>query len=130
MPALEALVDEGLMTKTKPPGFIDPGSMVFMATAEGKSLAVELLPPEPKLTKYQQYLRDDSGLTFAEWLGIYEPEYRHRRWGSRNEWRMVRRSRPGRYGNMEPIIAGEWAPTQKAAKASYKEALKASRGKA
>ncbi|UFT95023.1 hypothetical protein [Pectobacterium carotovorum] len=72
---------------------------------------------------WQEYLDADYGhRDFAEWLGINTPRVDYD--SSRGEWRMYR------YGNyQESSIYGEWCKTKKAAKASYKEALKKYRAK-
>lgn len=77
------------------------------------------LPKPPKRSNYDKFQDDDTGLDFHEWLGINKPRFENRgRWPD-YEFRMFRCSYPWR------DVEGEWAPTQKAAKASYKSALKA-----
>jgi hypothetical protein len=114
---LEALELAGLMERTQSPGFLADGDMVFICTQAGIDHAIDHLPPEPKRTKYQEYLDSDCGLTFAEWMGIEVPrlEYDYR----------------GNFRYIKPVrgytmwVHGEWKPTKKEAKASYKNALKA-----
>jgi len=73
--------------------------------------------------KYGDYLDADYGHGFGEWLGIQLPEYEYRETTRyKYEYRMVRHSRA--YWDSYYDICGEWRPTKKAAKASYKEALK------
>lgn len=88
---------------------------------------VDYVPP--KLTgrqqaakcNYQEYLDADYGHDFAEWLGINVPQVEY---NGRGECRM---SRLGNY--RDSSIYGEWCKTKKAAKASYKDALKKYRTK-
>ncbi|NDO80151.1 hypothetical protein CJP72_04985 [Citrobacter sp. NCU1] len=64
---------------------------------------------------YQEYLDADCGYEFHEWLGINKPcvDYDHK-----GNCRMYR------IGNYRDVsIYGEWKPTKKEAKASYKEKL-------
>lgn len=119
MADLEALETLGLVMRTRTPRFCDPTDVVFAVTATGKSLALRLLPAPPKRTKYDEYLRSEYSESFAEYLGINRPEYEQSYRHSGYEIRMYRRG----YGN-RPWIRGEWAPTKKEAKASYKAALK------
>ena len=119
MPIIESLMAVGMMARSKTPAFINKDDMVFVVTDVGKTLAVDLLPPAPKRTKYQEYLRSEDSQCFCEWLGINVPVYEF----SHRGWRMVRR-----HYYCELNIAGEWAPTKKEAKASYKEALKRRHG--
>lgn len=125
---LEALEAAGLMFRQRTPAFCDKDDVVFACTDAGRALALDLLPPEPKRTKYDEFLRTDCSESFAEFLGIRKPKIDVRGgvsfggW-SRFEYRMFR---PTRW-NLEEI-SGEWSPTKKDAKASYKAALKASKG--
>lgn len=122
MPDLEALEAAGLMERRRTPALCDQSDVVFGCTAAGQSYAVEHLPPEPKLTRYDEYLRSDTGHSFAEWLGIREPRIEFRGPFNACEYRMFRIN-----GFYERDIYGDWAPTKKAAKESYKAALRASR---
>lgn len=122
MADLEALEAKGMMRRARTPAFCDQSDVVFVCTDEGRSYALENLPPEPKRTKYDQYCRDDCDSTFAEWLGIVKPKVEVRGRWKHYEYRMYR---PAGYVRTE--ISGVWAPTIKAAKSSYKAALKASK---
>ncbi len=121
---LEALELAGLMHRAKAPAFCDDGDVVFFCTDKGKEYAIEHLPPEPTRTKYGEYLRDDFCESFAEFLGINKPKYESR-WvlGDGYEYRMFRLDRSVRWAAY-PEIAGDWCKTKKAAKESYKAALK------
>lgn len=122
-PHLEALVSAGLMVRVQSPGFLGEGDEVFACTSAGKEYAEEHLPmppPPPKLTKFDEFQDADTGYSFAEYLGIRKPEYEYRRSGKRGEYRMFRREY-----DYSRDVEGEWAPTKKAAKASYKAALQA-----
>lgn len=64
---------------------------------------------------YQDYLDADYGHSFHEWLGIDPPTVQY----DYGKYRMYR------IGNAcRPSIYGEWSDTKKAAKASYKLALR------
>ncbi|EAX7621602.1 hypothetical protein BKE93_22105 [Salmonella enterica] len=77
------------------------------------------------MSKYGDYLRADSCLSFGEWLvGARLPEFERRETGfltGKYEYRMFRRV--ARWFGSERDVEGEWCQTMKAAKASYKEAL-------
>ncbi|UVO09337.1 hypothetical protein LW347_05010 [Pectobacterium polonicum] len=84
---------------------------------------IEYTPPEINARQakakcnYREYQDADYGHDFAEWLGINVPRVDYD--SSRGEWRMYR------YGDYrDSSIYGEWCKTKKAAKASYKDALK------
>lgn len=81
------------------------------------------------MSTYGDYLHADSGLTFGEWLvGERLPEFEHRETGflsGKYEYRMFRRVT--RWFGAERDVQGEWCPTMKAAKASYKSALRKSK---
>lgn len=119
IPALEELERYGLMKRCRTPGFCSQDEVVFAATAIGKDFAIASLPPETKRTKYGEYLHADTHDSFSDFLGICKPQYEWRRDGSRWEYRMYRLKSYSR------DVEGDWAPTQKEAKASYKAALKA-----
>lgn len=124
-PDLEALEAAGLMRRGRTPSFCDDGDVLFICTDAGKDYAIEQLPAPRKRTRYQQFMDDDYGHSFAEWLGIDLPRVESNyRYGKDCRWRYVRRD----YCSI--TVAGEWAPTKKAAKASYKAALAAHRGSA
>ena len=138
---LDVLVEAGLATRGKAPAFCDPGDVIYRATAEGKQLALSKLPPAPppqKRTRFDAYLDECECYDgFAHFLGINLPLYQQRgEWRDR-EYRMVRYPRGSVYRQYrrhysfvqwspyETLeVAGEWAPTMKEAKASYKVALK------
>lgn len=125
LPGLEALVEMGMMARARTPAFCDPADMVFIVTDAGEERALELLPPPPKRTKYQEYLRSEVCESFSEWLGIDVPrvEWRERRTeqGMKYEYRMYR-LHPS--WSSRANISGDWAPTRTAAKASYKAKLR------
>ncbi|QNJ57377.1 hypothetical protein Dolphis_71 [Pseudomonas phage Dolphis] len=91
------------------------------------------LPKPPRRTNYDKFQDEDIDCYFHEWLCIIKPEVETRGgcrywedggWHYRpREYRMYRR-----VGALDFLaradVTGEWAPTMKAAKASYKEALK------
>lgn len=77
------------------------------------------IPKPPKRTKWDQYYDEESSLDFHEWLGINKPEFESRGDWRNREYRMVRWGGWYSYRDLE----GEWAPTMKSAKASYKAAL-------
>lgn len=138
---LDVLVVAGLMTCGKAPSFCSQDEVVYRATDEGKQFALDKLPPVPpplKRTRFDEYLDECECYDgFAHFLGINMPLYQQRgEWRDR-ECRMVRYPRGSVYRQYRrhysftqwsPYevleIAGEWAPTMKAAKASYKAALK------
>lgn len=124
MDDLQALESAGLMVRGRTPGFCDPTDVVYLVTEQGKSLALRLLPPEPKKNKFCEYLDLDYSDGFGAFLlGAKKPKFEDRRVGEGWEYRMYR----CRYSEHHREIKGEWMPTKKAAKASYKEALKAAR---
>ncbi|NTZ93897.1 hypothetical protein FCH79_00975 [Pseudomonas koreensis] len=141
MPDLEALVALGLMNHRKPPAFCDQSEILFYATEVGEKFAVDAMPPAPpppKRTKFDEYLDECECYDgFAHFLGINMPQYQQRGdWGN-YEYRMVRYPRGSAYrqyrrhynlSRWSPYesleVAGDWAPTMKEAKASYKAALK------
>lgn len=118
----QELVADGFATSRPAPDFAG-GGVLYHVTDKGKELAIASLPEPKKRTRYGEYLHADYGHSFAEWLGIELPVYEDREVGRYKwEYRMVRRSRA--YWDSYYDICGEWKPTKKAAKASYKEALK------
>ena len=141
MPDLEALVAVGLMGSRKPPGFCDQSEILYFATEMGETFAIAEMPPAPpppKRTKFDAYLDECECYDgFAHFLGINMPQYQQRGdWNSR-EYRMVRYPRRSAYRQYrrhydfaqwslyESLeVVGEWAPTLKEAKATYKAALK------
>lgn len=125
MPDLEALEALGLMARSPTPKFCADGDIVFRTTDAGRALAIDSLPPPPKRTRYGEWLDADCCESFGEFLcGSRLPEFEARRHRegekTRWQWRMFRRDSFG-YRDFN----GDWADTKKAAKASYKAALKA-----
>jgi hypothetical protein len=134
---LDGLVEAGLMRRGKAPAFCADDEVVYRATDEGELFALRKmppLPPPPKRTKFDAYLDECECYDgFAHFLGINQPKFQQRgEWG-KWEYRMVRYPRGSAYRHSRSSywspyesleIAGEWAPTMKAAKASYKVALK------
>ena len=117
---LEALEVAGLMARGFRPAFLEGDDVVFRCTDAGRAYALENLPHPPKRTKYDEYMHSDSGLSFAGWLGIRTPrEECNWKWGSECRYRYVRLD-----WSYRQDVAGEWKPTKKEAKASYKEALR------
>ena len=115
---LEALRESGLMTSRPAPAMWGEGT-VYVVTDRGEGLALRKLPMPPKRTKYDQYLREESTLDFHEWLGIEKPRVDSIQSRQANgKWQWQHRMQSSR-------ATGEWSPTQKEAKASYKAALKA-----
>lgn len=117
----EELVNKGLATSYPAPKGVC-GNIYYQVTDEGKNVAIAKLPEPKKPTKYDEYLDADTCITFSEWLGIKLPEYEWRKRGNKYEYRMYRETR-NQYWHLTRI-EGEWMHTMKAAKASYKEALK------
>lgn len=134
IPDLDALVALGFMGSRKPPAFCDQSEILYFATKEGERFAIAEMPPLPKRTKFEDYLDvGDCYENFAQFLGINKPQFQQRGEYSNREYRMVRypwgspyREFPSSYWSpYERLeVAGEWAPTMKEAKASYKLALK------
>lgn len=128
MPNLEALENSGLMVRRPAPKFCEPGDIVFLATEEGRALALERLPTPPKRTRYDEFLHADCFDSFGEYLcGQRLPRFEsrgYRGYGRSNtmEYRMVRKDWDGVYGHHNDV-EGQWAKTKKEAKASYKAAL-------
>ncbi|HBT3806993.1 hypothetical protein HII21_23850 [Klebsiella pneumoniae] len=120
----EKLVSDGLATSRPAPDFAGSGKL-YHVTNKGEELAIAALPEPKKKTRYEEYLDADSCLPFGEWLLGYQlPEVEYDRHG---KCRMFRCSYDASYGYPRRDIQGEWFPTKKAAKASYKEALRKSK---
>lgn len=123
----EELVNQGLATSHPAPKGVC-GDIYYQVTNEGKNVAIAKLPEPKKPTKYDEYLRSEVVESFSEWLGIVLPEYDYRRGNNgKREYQMFRRKFNCWY--QIEYVRGEWMPTMKAAKASYKEALKLFRSK-
>ncbi|MEF9677758.1 hypothetical protein ABRQ00_11255 [Pectobacterium aroidearum] len=122
---LETLISAGMMTKSPAPKFCRDGDIVYSCTDVGRDTAISALPSPPKPTRYSEYMDADSCMSFSEWLlGWKAPEVEYR---SDGKCRMFRKEYDPSYGYARRDIEGEWSDTKKAAKASYKEALKASK---
>ncbi|HFS8944639.1 TPA: hypothetical protein ACH1ZY_000297 [Enterobacter roggenkampii] len=119
------MVSEGLATSRPAPDHVGGGTL-YHVTEKGAAAAISALPEPKKRTRYDEYLHSEVCESFAEWLGIELPIYEEREVGRyKYEYRMVRRSRA--YWDSYYDICGEWMPTMKAAKDSYKEALRKSK---
>jgi hypothetical protein len=117
----QELVSDGCATSRQAPDFVG-GGVLYHVTDKGEALAIAALPEPKKRTRYEEYQHADCGNSFAEWLGINSPEFEYRETGfltGKYEYRMLRRC-----WDYSADIAGNWCDTKKAAKASYKEALK------
>lgn len=133
MPHLEALESAGLMMRGRAPRFLDAGDVVFMTTDAGRELAIASLPEPPKRTRIDEWYDRDCSESFGEFLcGDRLPQFESRdaqpgrprgRWGY--EYRVYRNGQYPLHARRE--VEGEWCATKKAAKASYKAALKAFR---
>jgi len=119
---LEALEAAGLMERGRTPKFLDQGDVVFQCTDAGREYAVDNLPPPPKYSRYEEYLRSECSENFAWFLGIRVPELQtdYGSWRGPTRYRYVRRDA---YDWED--VRGEWKTTKKEAKESYKAALKA-----
>lgn len=110
----------------------DPWFSVTRAGIEAVALFSPAPPPPPKVNsakkRYLDHLRYDGGLTFAESLGITVPDVETRHdWIGRKKLWQYRYCRTIRYPWGLDVIEGEWKPTKKEAKASYKAALQSRR---
>lgn len=87
---------------------------------------VDYVPPKMSArqrkarSKYQDFQDSECGNDFHEWLGINKPRVDYDRNGNCRMYRI------GDYRDVS--IYGEWRKTKKQAKASYKDALRASKG--
>lgn len=126
-PDLERLEVAGLMERAHAPKFLHDGDVVFRVTDAGLAYALEHLPQPPKRSRYEQYLHSETDCSFAEFIGINKPvvetEYQAR---GRARYRFARYDGHAWQRRLE--VAGDWAETKKAAKGSYKAALKAAKG--
>lgn len=120
-PQLQALAASGHMKVVRRPGFLCEDAILFVATEQGISTALSQLPEEKKPSKYEGYLRQDGYFSFSEYLGITLPELEY----NRGLYRYTRRKM--RHDYSVELIQGQWCPTKKAAKSSYKESLLAAR---
>lgn len=121
----QQIVARGLATARPAPKFTC-GDTIYEVTDAGSEMALAALTEPKKRTRYDEYLHSEVCESFGEWLGIELPVYEEREVGRYKwEYRMVRRSRA--YWDTYCDVRGEWMPTKKAAKASYKEALRKSK---
>lgn len=126
--AWQVLVKHGLARASKAPEW-SCGDTVYQVTETGKSIAISALPEPKKPTRYDDYRHSEVCESFGEWLGIQLPEFECRTldaYHGKYEYRMFRRSRC--YWDTYRDVVGEWCKTKKEAKASYKAALRASKG--
>lgn len=120
--AWQELIAAGMAYASPAPSW-SCGDVIYQVTDAGKAVAIAALPEPKKRTRYDEYLHSEVCESFGEWLGIEIPIYEDREIGRYKwEYRMVRRSRA--YWDSYCDVRGEWQPTKKAAKASYKEALR------
>ncbi|MEQ5184386.1 hypothetical protein ABN222_07620 [Providencia alcalifaciens] len=125
--AWEELVNQGLAISHPAPKGVC-GDVYYQVTDEGKDVAISQLPEPKKKTKYDEYLDADTCLSFGEYiLGNELPEYRYMH--HRGESMYIMRAYKWDKYNIRHEVEGEWMSTMKAAKASYKEALKLFRSK-
>jgi hypothetical protein len=133
------LVSAGYMTSRKG-NAITGGDDIFFATSAGKEFVRinrEPIPEPPKRTQAQsryEHYRDVSECydSFGAFLGIPETNYEYRDDTGYPDYRRVREYRMYRgnqWGSFSATLKGDWKPTKKEAKASYKAALKASKEK-
>lgn len=127
LPNLKALEADGLMELGRSPKFLPEDDMVFRATAAGEAVAIAALPEPAPRTRYGDYLDSDTCDSFGEFLvGAALPEFEQEgcRWGRGPVRYRMFRCKWGYYERYRDV-QGEWCATKKAAKASYKLALKA-----
>lgn len=129
MPDLVELEAAGMMVRRAAPAFCDPDDIVFLVTEAGRAFALDNLPHPPKRSRYEEYLHSECCESFAEWMGIELPRVRYE-----SRWNHEKKCHEGlyqyeRYKRLDydytQHIAGDWKPTKKEAKASYKAALNA-----
>lgn len=128
---IAALVAAGMMAEGHRPAFLAQGDLVYFVTDAGREAAIDQLPLPPKRSRYDEFLDADYGHSFAEWLGIELPELEHAGWHARGPKDHYRYTRPEftRGDRWSPLITGEWKPTMKEAKSSYKLALAQTRAR-
>jgi len=114
---LESLVSAGLMTSRAAPSFCAEDDVVYHVTEAGRELAIAALPAPKKRTRYDDYLRSEVCESFAEWLGIDVPKVEYGSWIPNS----------GKIRMTSSRATGAWCSTKKNAKASYKQALSASK---
>ncbi|MGM0935922.1 MAG: hypothetical protein ACQEWL_04800 [Pseudomonadota bacterium] len=124
------LVKSGLAVSNKAPQGVC-GDIYYQVTEQGKNVAIVKLPKpkaEKKNSNYEKYLDADTCLSFGEYiLGNELPEYRYMHHRGKSMC-MMRAYKWDKY-SIRHEVEGKWMPTMKAAKASYKEALKLFRSK-
>ena len=116
---LESLVAAGLMSSRTAPSFCAEDDVVYHVTEAGRELAIAALPPPKKRTRYDDYLRSEVCESFAEWLGIDVPKVEYGSWYPNS----------GKIRMTSSRATGAWCTTKKEAKASYKQALSASKAR-
>lgn len=118
-PVVDELVALGWMVKVRTPAFLDPEDQVFIATENGRDVAICELPPVPKQEgNYRAFLNADCGNSFADFLGIRLPQEQY----ENGLYRYCRKAVYWKIGDRD--VVGQWASTKAAAKESYKDALK------
>lgn len=126
---LEAL---GLMERVPGPSFLAEGSITFMVTGVGKAIALAHLPFPPQLTKYREWIARDCNYSFGDFLTNGRlPKFEQRGWSWERDvrYRMYREVWDDYDRCHYRDVQGEWMPTKKEAKVSYKIALAAHRNK-
>ncbi|MDO8233994.1 hypothetical protein Q5738_10490 [Citrobacter werkmanii] len=127
------LVSDGFATSRPAPDFAGGGTL-YRVTEKGEAMAMSALPEPKKRTRYDDYLHSEVCESFGEWLvGARLPEFEHRETSflsGKYEYRMFRCAFDTVYGYGRRDIEGEWCPTMKAAKSSYKDALRKSKQEA
>ncbi|MFP3647575.1 hypothetical protein [Paraburkholderia sp. SIMBA_054] len=120
------------MERRATPKFLDADDIVFAATDSGREGAIAALPAPKKRTRADEWRDRDGCESFGEYLcGGKLPKFERRR-APRGEkcdrfgdqHRMFR-MRDAYWGDYQREIEGDWLPTMKEAKASYKAKLKA-----
>lgn len=113
----QQIVKEGLAFTRETPEWCGGPNVynTYFVTNEGKAVALNAMPPAPPETKWSKYVSADASITFSEWmLGERRPRLERRN----GMVRMYRRVDGVREAE------GIWCVTLRAAKSSYKEALK------
>lgn len=124
LPNLADLERIGYVVRKRAPSFLARGDVLFTVTDAGRRVATNALPI-PSTSRYDQYLEADCSASFAQFLlGHAVPRFEVRH-GYPTWYRMLREQRFD--GVLRIDVRGEWCRTKKQAKASYKQALRASR---
>ena len=130
-PDWQELVTAGYATSSPAPAW-SCGDVVYQVTDKGRELAVAALPmpKKKKETLYDKFLDYDCCQTFTEFLlGNRAPQIESRIGFKKGKYRMYRELRCEYYGDIRRDVEGDWCDTVTAAKASYKQALKAYKAK-